>query len=179
MGVPAAWDGTRDDYAITASRDVCRLKSILVPVDFSPCSLKALTYAVALAKEFDASVVLLHVAEPWHAGERFASVGQRGQLRQDAAQRLAQLVSGEVSPRVEARWFLREGVPGQVISDFARKICADLIVIATHGYTGLRSVLLGSTTQRVVQHAPCPVLVVRERQHEFITAAPTRKAESP
>ena len=60
----------------------------------------------------------------------------------------------------------------QLIVDSARMLKVDLIIISTHGYTGLKHVLLGSTTERVVRHAPCPVLVVREGEHEFIENQP-------
>jgi universal stress protein A len=63
---------------------------------------------------------------------------------------------------------VRHGVPFNEISGTASTLKADLIVIATHGYTGLKHVFLGSTAERVVRHAPCPVLVVREDEREFI-----------
>lgn len=162
-----------------AAPRVSMLKTILVPVDFSACSLKSLTYAVALAKQFGASVILLHVVEPLRAGSRFASPEDHVRLRHAAERALAELARHEVLPHVEASPFVREGVPGQAITDFARMAGVDLIVIATHGYTGLKRVLLGSTAQRVVLHASCPVLVVRERQHEFVAATQEAEMESP
>jgi len=63
---------------------------------------------------------------------------------------------------------IRKGTPHKEITDAARELEADLIIIATNGYTGFAHVLLGSTTERVVRHAPCPVLVVREKEREFL-----------
>jgi nucleotide-binding universal stress UspA family protein len=63
---------------------------------------------------------------------------------------------------------VRHGRAFQEIAEAARSLPADLIIIATHGYTGIKHALLGSTTERVVRHAPCPVLVVREGGREFV-----------
>jgi nucleotide-binding universal stress UspA family protein len=63
---------------------------------------------------------------------------------------------------------LRTGQPHTEIVEAARELGADLIVLSTHGHTGLTHALLGSTAEKVVRHAPCPVLVVREKEHEFV-----------
>jgi nucleotide-binding universal stress UspA family protein len=63
---------------------------------------------------------------------------------------------------------VRVGLPSDDIVEAARELDSDLIVIATHGYTGWKHLCLGSTAERVVRCAPCPVLVVREKEHEFI-----------
>jgi nucleotide-binding universal stress UspA family protein len=63
---------------------------------------------------------------------------------------------------------VRLGHPYQEITDAARELKVDLIVISTHGYTGLKHVLLGSTAERIVRHAPCPVLTVREKEQDFV-----------
>jgi nucleotide-binding universal stress UspA family protein len=65
---------------------------------------------------------------------------------------------------------VRKGRPHREIVEAARTLKVDLIVISTHGYTGVNRALLGSVTERVVREAPCPVLVVREREHDFIKA---------
>ena len=63
---------------------------------------------------------------------------------------------------------VRYGRSFHEIAEAARTLKVDLIILSTHGYTGLKHALLGSATERVVRHAPCPVLVVREREHEFV-----------
>ena len=73
-----------------------------------------------------------------------------------------------VSPKLIEKTLVRFGRSFHEIADAARTLKVDLIVIATHGYTGLKHALLGSTTERVVRHAPCPVLVVRENEKESV-----------
>jgi nucleotide-binding universal stress UspA family protein len=65
---------------------------------------------------------------------------------------------------------LREGSPAKVIAEVAGEMATDLLVISTHGYTGLKHVLMGSIAEQVVRYAPCPVLVVRQQEHDFIQA---------
>ena len=65
------------------------------------------------------------------------------------------------------RWKVRGGLPSHEIVEAAKEMDVDLIVLATHGYTGWKHFCIGSTAERVVRAAPCPVLVVREKEHEF------------
>lgn len=149
---------------------VLRLETILVPTDFSPQSEKALRYALAFARQFNARLTLLHVLEPL-AGPDFAYfplVQARDKVARAAKHRLAGLATRfEATPGIIERTLVRDGRAYQVITEIARKSRANLIIIATHGYTGTARLLLGSTTERVVRHAPCPVLVVRETEAEF------------
>jgi len=91
--------------------------------------------------------------------------------------RLEQLAAETLSPEERGPAEVRFGVPFQVVTDVAREAQTDLIVLSTHGRTGIRRVLLGSTAERVLRHAPCPVLVVREREHEFVQSqdSPTHR----
>jgi nucleotide-binding universal stress UspA family protein len=82
--------------------------------------------------------------------------------------RLLSLANEEIEELVPVKADVRSGKTSREIADYAREISADLIVIATHGRTGLDRMLLGSTTELLVRYAPCPVLVVREREHEFV-----------
>jgi nucleotide-binding universal stress UspA family protein len=166
-------DKARKAAAGSKSRKVTLgIKSILAPVDFSSASHKALAYAAALAEHFDAKLTLLYVHEP------AASVGIDGfyplmlgsdELVAAYKENLAKLVQKQLGDdsRVE-KILIREGRAYFEIAETARALKSDVIVISTHGYSGLNHVLLGSVTERVVRHAPCPVLVVREHQHEFI-----------
>lgn len=149
-------------------------KSILVPVDFSSASNKALAYAAVLAEQFDARLTLLYVREP------AASVGIDGfyplmvgseELTTAYQENLAKLAQRQLGDtrRVE-KILVREGRAYFEIAEAARALKSDVIVISTHGYSGLSHVLLGSVTERVVRHAPCPVLVVREHENEFVGA---------
>jgi len=74
----------------------------------------------------------------------------------------------EIEPALMEKILVRYGRSFNEIADAARMLKANLIIISTHGYTGLKHALLGSTTERVVRHAPCPVLVVREQEQEFV-----------
>jgi nucleotide-binding universal stress UspA family protein len=150
---------------------VLGIRRILVPLDFSAPAEKALRYAVSFARQFDAKITLLHVRPiPYSTAEMggFPTVipadeppTEKVQARLDAdACRL-------VPPEIRDRTLLRTGPAYDEICNAARELEADLIIIATHGRTGLKHILLGSTAERVVRHASCPVLVVREHEHEF------------
>lgn len=154
--------------AITASKGTPTpgfpVRRILVPLDLSEPSKKALRYAFALAQQFGAKLILLYAIEPV-ATPDFAYhplMKETGKVRIAAEEGLKKLCAEE---RIDPSWIeqtlIREGVAHGEITDGAKSSKADLIVIATHGYTGLKHVLLGSTTERVVRHASCPVLVVR------------------
>jgi universal stress protein A len=144
-------------------------KKILVPVDFSAHSAEATRVAADLAKRFDASVTLTYVYDPlaYALPDGVALMPQteidrlleafRAQLA--ASQRLA-LDAG--APRVDAR-LLQGFVAGQIV-EFASRGEFDLIVMGTHGRTGMQHLVLGSIAERVVRLAPCPVLTVKQAQ---------------
>jgi len=150
-----------------------RLNNILVPVDFSDFSTKALDYALAFADQFDARIILLHVVEPAVYPESSMLVAStlddlHNDLRQVAQQKLSELRRDRIGERVPSELLVRMGRAFSEITAAALDLEVDLIILATHGYTGLKHVLLGSTTERVVRHAPCPVLTVRDPEHEFL-----------
>jgi nucleotide-binding universal stress UspA family protein len=142
-----------------------RFNRILVPIDFSRPSLKAIPYALAISRQFGADVHLLHVTDVAQQSPPTLltlPLVPQSEWDQRLMRRLEALVlkyrtNGKVSA-VEPRI----GTAYEEICDIAREIKSDLIVVATHGYTGYKRRLLGSTAERVVQHAPCPVLVVRQ-----------------
>jgi universal stress protein A len=136
-------------------------KKILVPLDFSECSQKALQYATALARQFGAELELLHVVEPYPAVPEMYPIDV--ETVQDGKAELENL-RGAIGRDVGSRISVRVGTPHLQIAEAARDLKADLIVISTHGRKGLSRAVLGSTTEKVVRHAPCPVLVVRETQ---------------
>jgi nucleotide-binding universal stress UspA family protein len=150
------------------------LRKILVPVDFSPCSRKALQYAVALARQFRAHLTLLHVIPTnYFVGSEFGPIDfpmPEKELREGAERELAAIAAREVGASVPAATAVCQGQPVQEIVRFAREGDLDLILLSTHGRTGLKHVLMGSVTENVVRYAPCPVLVVREFEHEFLGA---------
>jgi universal stress protein A len=158
---------------LTASANpaLLHIKSILVPLDFSPASTGALECAQQLAQEPDASVTLLHVMEtaipPALAEVPAAASFSRGDFAKAEKALRALAASADLRPP-RIKWIIRNGAAVEEIVDAAKELDVDLIVIATHGYTGWKHFCIGSTAERVVRVAPCPVLVVREKEHKFI-----------
>lgn len=170
--------GRRDEPLMAAASRATpapfRLKRILVPIDFSDCAKKALCYAIPLAKEHEAAITLLYVVPPDYAVGEYGGidyVSLQTEARATGERELAALAVDEVRGEVSADTLVRSGLPAFEIIEAAKALPADVIVISTHGRTGLKHMLLGSVTEHVVCRAPCPVLVVREREHEFLADA--------
>jgi universal stress protein A len=141
-------------------------KRILVPLDFSHPSRRAMRFARNWAELFAAQVCLLHVVEPTAAAGEFGPV-PLGAVQRDipdkAKAALRDLARAEFPESIPVSVIVRKGSAFDQIAATARDIRADIIIIATHGRTGLKRVLLGSTAERVARHAPCPVLILRRR----------------
>jgi nucleotide-binding universal stress UspA family protein len=166
--------GCRPSQASGKSSTAQRLKirSILVPIDFSAPSIKALEYAALFAKQFGAKLTLLHVVEPTGTPDFMAAfpiVMENDELVRASEEHL-RTVAGKcgIERGLVEKNLVRTGVPYHEIANAARTLKTDLIIIATHRNTGLKHFLLGSTTERVVRHASCPVFVVREGEREVI-----------
>ena len=150
-----------------ALQPIFNRKKILVPVDFSDCSNKALVYATALAKQFGAELTLVHVAQSYPAAPEMISLDSGLDAIHYGLKELEvlRLAAGSAAP---CDVLLRTGIPYVEITRAAKELDSDLIVLSTHGHTGVTRIILGSTAERVVRQAPCPVLVVREKEHEFL-----------
>ncbi len=138
------------------------LNRILVPHDFSETSSAAVTYAVALAKNFGAQVAFLHVGDRTDVeleGER--SVGPDGQVTEAARQAMVRLLAPADVAAINPQFFAETGSAAEVIVRFARERDIDLIVMGTHGRGFVGHLLMGSVAETVVRTAPCPVLTVR------------------
>jgi universal stress protein A len=151
---------------------ILSLKKILVPIDFSDMSKHAFQYALRFAEQFRCKIVLLHVVEPETviAGTSLA-VDVFAQLEDDMTAAKAELAALAASSRDRLNSValaVRTGHAPNEITKAAKDLDVDLIMIATHGYTSWRHLCIGSTAERVVRSAPCPVLVVREKEHEFV-----------
>jgi nucleotide-binding universal stress UspA family protein len=151
---------------------VLNLKRILVPVDFSPMSKHAVQYAMRFAEQFGCEIVLLHVIEPVTAiaGAPLA-VDIFPEAEEDtiaAEAELACLATNSAHRRNSLTSVVRIGHAPNEIAKAAKELDVDLIMIATHGYTSWRHLCISSTAERVVRSAPCSVLVVREKEHEFV-----------
>ena len=142
------------------------IKTILVPIDFGDCSLAAVRYAKQLAEKFDGGIHLLYVIPdsalilPDAILPSLASVPDVGALQGHAASGLKDLIAREGLPEGTTHES-RFGSPADEIIECAKGKRADLVVIGTHGRGALAHFLLGSVAERVVRHAPCPVLTVR------------------
>lgn len=150
-----------------------QLNRILVPIDFSQHSRKALQYAIPFARQFRASIDLIYVVEPtvYPADFSFGQVGFpaiEDELRKRGGEELESLVKRDIGKRVPARKAIRTGKAFYEIIQYALEEEIDLIIIATHGHTGIEHALFGSTAEKVVRKAPCPVLVVRTEEKEFV-----------
>lgn len=144
------------------------IKRILVPVDFSDDSLQALAYAREFAKSFRAELLILYAVEPIYyatPADMYATSASVGMLldeqRKVGAQQLARLAADLKKRRLRCRTILKTGSPAQVIVDTARGSRADVIIMATHGRTGLAHMVMGSTAEKVVRTASCPVITLR------------------
>jgi nucleotide-binding universal stress UspA family protein len=149
-----ARDLIRDHQWGSAAKPIAR---ILVPTDFSVCSMWALRYAEELARRFGAEIVLLHVDQALAPGSELA------QTRHEASrEELDGLVTLLGRRDVPARKVLRFGGPAEEVLSTAEAEDADLIVMGTHGRTGMAHVLMGSVAENVMRRSPCPVLTVRQ-----------------
>ena len=162
---------SKSDEIIELVPALLKIKTILVPIDFSKASKKALVYAVKMAEQFGSKIILVNVVEPV-ATPDFAYhplMLETDKMKAAAKEQLSLLCrEARLPARMVEKTLVRYGTPFAEITNAARTLKVDLIIITTHGHTGLKHVFLGSTAERVVRHAPCPVLTVREKEHEFV-----------
>ena len=149
------------------------LKRILVPVDFSETWKKAFLYALKFAEQFSCEITLLIVVQPMSPMVGAPLVVEAFSDAEDefseAERSLAMLAAeSHANGANSVNSSVRIGHASNEITKAAKDLDIDLIIIATHGYTSWRHLCIGSTAERVVRTAPCPVLVVREKEHEFI-----------
>ncbi|MDG2212539.1 MAG: universal stress protein [Verrucomicrobiota bacterium] len=151
---------TVETKKLVEPRHLIHLHKILVPIDFSENSRKALNYALPYAKRMGADITLLNIAKP----SLYEPDGLPEEIHASAKKQLVG-VAKDIPPPYTCE--IRVGSAYEEICRFAKEHAIDLIIISTHGYTGLKHCLLGSTTEKVVQHAPCPVLAVRRHERDF------------
>jgi nucleotide-binding universal stress UspA family protein len=141
------------------------VQRILVPLDFSENSQAVLEWAAHLAEEHGSRVLLLHA---YHLPVEFQQLEGAylpddfwANVKSETEQTLARYADQLRARGLTVETHAREGYPATVIEEEAQRLEADLIVIGTRGLSGLKHLLLGSIAERVVQHAPCPVLTVK------------------
>jgi len=146
-----------------------RINRILAPIDFTPCSKKALRYAVALGQQFDAEIFCLHVVEPDKPLLIMETESYRKTHEIEASNNMNALIK-EIDGSVKFETGIVTGSPQHEIIDAADDCAVDLIVIGEHCRTGVFGrFMLGSTADEVVKGAHSPILIVRPHEHEFVT----------
>jgi len=149
------------------------IKSILYPTDFSKYSLYALEYALSFARQYGAKLYIVHVLPnyPLILGPEvtFVNVPKLEQATSEYVQgEMKKLKEQCAAQGVECEDLVLVGTPFVQIIDAARDKKVDLIVIATHGRTGIRHALFGSVAEKVVRKSPCPVLSIKHPEHDFV-----------
>lgn len=142
-----------------------RFQTIVVPTDFSDCAQMALHYAMDLV-EPEGRIVLCHVVDDLpltygYVGVAFTAGDIRTRISEEAQKELEAIVPTNPD-RVKIETHLLHGAPQREIVKLVSSVQADLVVMGTHGRSGLEHALMGSVAERVIRKAPCPVLVVRE-----------------
>jgi universal stress protein A len=148
-----------------------QLETILVPVDFSSSARKALRYAFALARDYGARLIVLHIVEAFYAGSEVASPDlplvekQRCEM---ADKKLREFLREAGCDALEPQVIVTAGNPLREIVEIAQSLQVDLLLISTHAKSALPDLCLASAAEQIVRYAPCPVLVVREDEHDCL-----------
>jgi nucleotide-binding universal stress UspA family protein len=156
---------------------MAKFKNILVPTDFSEFSKYALDYALTIAHTFGARITLIHITHEREldALRQVSSYFEPEKLEELLREResedrkqLDAFIPPEMKQGIEVEAIHKVGIPFVEIIKTAKEKGVDLIVMATHGRSGLSHILLGSVAEKVVRKAPCPVLSIRHPEHEFV-----------
>jgi nucleotide-binding universal stress UspA family protein len=143
---------------------VLTLRRLLVPVDFTETSDRALDYAIEFARRFDASITIMHAYQiPVYGfpdAAYITSAELAAQISTAAQKRLDALIEAHKTEGVEMTAILRDGVAWEEINTVAAELKADLVIIGTHGRRGLARALLGSVAENVIRTSTLPVLVI-------------------
>lgn len=162
----------RETLLTNKDKTMLNINHILHPTDFSDCSNHALRYACSLATQFGAELHLLHAVResdmvaPYMTG--FVPSDYYQQQMQFAEEELSELPGKVMNHSGSVTRNVCEGVPFVEIIRYSKDNAIDLIVMGTHGYSGLKHLILGSVAENVVRKAPVPVLTVRPEDHEFV-----------
>jgi nucleotide-binding universal stress UspA family protein len=154
---------------------VILIKHVLVATDFSDTSAVALKYGRELARTFGATLHVVHAVDllaariPMTQGHGYDLDNLQKEIEASARTAIHELVTDEDRSRLGAQEAVLAGLsPADAILDYARDKMIDVIVIGTHGRTGLSRLVMGSVAEKIVRGAPCPVLTVRHPEHEFV-----------
>ena len=154
-----------------------KIEKILVPIDFSDSSEKAIRYGIEIGRDRNASVSFLHVVNQRiiDAIQELNIRGYKGdfvsavrKLVKEKENVLKQFVPAELLDGIQVEFIVRKGEVSEQIIKAAKELKIDLIIVGSRGHSALASILIGSVAQNIVHHAPCPVLIVRPVEHDFI-----------
>ncbi len=148
------------------------IRTILFPTDFSQSSMYAWRHALLHAKNHKAKLILLHVVHRMPKDYQFLVVAMTPAqiyeaMKETAEEKMTRMVKAAARAGITCAMQIRDGAPFVQIIRCARKVKADMIVMGSHGRTGLAQVLLGSVAEKVVRKAPCSVLVVKHPAQKF------------
>ena len=147
------------------------LNKILCPIDHSDCSKEALKYAVTFAMKDEAKLLLLHVIDIRSFNEGLDAMSTQIPNEETIEQlrvKLLDCIPEEIRDDMDVEAIVTQGIPFAEIISTAKEKEIDMIVIGSHGRTGISHMMLGSVSEKVVRKAPCPVLTVRQSDHEFV-----------
>jgi nucleotide-binding universal stress UspA family protein len=150
------------------------LKKILVPIDFSEFSERSLLYGISLAEQYDAELYIFSAIDDRIFDDSLFVVYAEQEIRHNRKQVYEERLKKTVEeikrehPQLRVHQVLKLGIAFVEIVRFAKQESIDLIIMGSHGRTGITHLLIGSTTEKVVRKAPCPVLTVRPKEHEFV-----------
>ena len=147
------------------------MKNILVAIDFSAGSAAALHQALVLADRFDARLLLLHVLHDPAEAPGFYSSKKAGKkvfrnMEEAASRMMDEFVAEYLKKRTKFETRIAPGLPAEQVVHLAKSEKVDVIVMGTHGRSGLKRLMIGSVTDKVIRSAPCPVLVVNSAGKE-------------
>ena len=151
-----------------------KLRKILYPTDFSESSLEAMKYAVSFARDYKARLILMHVvneqifSEGLNLPRLAAPEALEQELVAEAGRQMRTVIPADARAGVDVEHVILRGMPFLEIIRYAKANEVDLIVIGTHGRSGMEHIIFGSTAEKVVRKAPCPVLSVKPAQHAFV-----------
>ncbi|MEK6766758.1 MAG: universal stress protein [Planctomycetota bacterium] len=147
------------------------LKKILCPIDHSDCSKEALRYAVSFAMKDEAKLYLLHVIDIRSFDESIDAMSKQipdDETLNQLKTKLLDCIPEEIRSGMDVEAIVVQGIPFAEIIHTARENNIDMIVIGSHGRTGIAHIMLGSVSEKVIRKAPCPVLTVRQSNHKFV-----------
>ena len=147
------------------------LKKILCPIDHSDCSKEALKYAVSFAMKDGAKLYLLHIIDIRSFNESLNEMPTQipdNETLQQLRIKLLNCIPEEMRDDMDVEAIVIQGIPFAEIISTSREKEIDMIVMGSHGRTGISHIMLGSVSEKVARKAPCPVLITRQPNHKFV-----------